>query len=76
MFDTVSIHCPGCYEPLEVQSKAGTCELEIFDEKEMPADIANDLKGELITCHLCKRTWELALYDWKPTVPVFLKEVV
>jgi uncharacterized protein YbaR (Trm112 family) len=58
-FDTVVGHCPHCAHPLEVQSKAGDCELITYSTAGVPAEIAHDLEGVGGLCSNCRKPWKL-----------------
>ena len=57
MFDSVYFTCPTpkCKNRIEVQSKAGECILETFDEDYVPYEIAKDIKGDPAYCPVCKK---------------------
>jgi len=43
MYDSIRGKCPSCGEKVELQSKAGSCSLRMYDLKKIPVEIANDL---------------------------------
>ena len=57
LFDSVNLFCPHCAAPIELQSKAGACNLENHWHLSVPAEIAQDLDGEPVTCRECKCSW-------------------
>lgn len=59
MFDSVNFRCPECRGTVEVQSKAGPCNLENYSEDEVPAKVAADIVGEEAWCEACKRSWKV-----------------
>ncbi len=58
MFDSVYVDCE-CGGRAEFQSKAGECILTCYNEHDMPAEIAADLKGEYSYCDKCNAMCEL-----------------
>jgi hypothetical protein len=53
MFDTVHFNCPSCNKLMEVQTKAGDCNLRIYHSDEVPLGIADDLNGDKEECGNC-----------------------
>lgn len=51
-FDSVHAQCE-CGETIEFQSKAGKCELRVYDISSVPLAIADDLNGESEVCPEC-----------------------
>jgi len=71
LFDIVKFWCPRCQEKIEVQSKAGDCELhEYFSAA--PASIAGDLNGEYVYCEGCNTTWQITTPVTTDNIPLFL----
>jgi len=55
MFDTVFIYCPHCSMDTRVQSKAGDCVLNNFDQSSVPVEIAKDLNMKRpMKCEHCE----------------------
>ncbi len=50
MFDTVHIICPTCKHKIEIQTKAGRCNLLRYHSDNVPADIAMSLNKREETC--------------------------
>jgi transcription elongation factor Elf1 len=71
MFDRVFFTCPNCNARIEEQSKAGTCALLEFNEKEVPIAIAGDIKGNTVYCHNCDDSFVIMLAG-RPDVPMYL----
>lgn len=58
MFDRVMFRCPnGCEDPVEVQSKAGTCTLASISALRVPWDIATDIVGDHVYCESCRHSF-------------------
>lgn len=53
MYDKVWINCLNCGAQVEFQSKAGPCNLNEYDIRDVPSTIAGDLDGEVEECHIC-----------------------
>lgn len=53
MFDEVCFKCPDCEFRVNVQSKAGKCDLKSYNSLEVPVEIANDIDGDVIFCENC-----------------------
>lgn len=53
LYDTVRFPCPSCGEPLDLQSKAGACELSVYYLDAVPAEIAHSVQGRAVTCRAC-----------------------
>jgi ssDNA-binding Zn-finger/Zn-ribbon topoisomerase 1 len=71
MFDTVDFECPNCHQQLQVQSKAGPCNLGTYYEKAVPLSIASDLNGDKEECPGCHTKLVLKLKS-SNTVPMHL----
>jgi predicted metal-binding protein len=71
MFDRVIFTCPNCQARIEEQSKAGTCSLLEFNEREVPIAIAGEIKGNTVHCDNCKETFVIML-GGRPDVPMYL----
>lgn len=66
MFDTAWFVCPRCGEELDIQSKAGDCNLHDYNATYgVPEDIAIDIEGELVYCPKCHKE-----YIVKPFKPI------
>jgi hypothetical protein len=52
-FNSVKIACPKCGKVNELQSKAGSCEMEVFDPRLVPPAEAVDLDGTTCDCSHC-----------------------
>jgi uncharacterized Zn finger protein len=52
-FDSVVARCPNCNEEVEFQSKAGRCNMRIFNPGEVPYGIAADLDRTEERCRSC-----------------------
>lgn len=50
MFDWVTIKCRSCGKELNLQSKAGECDLTVYRLDTVPKEIAADIIGESINC--------------------------
>lgn len=76
LFDSVFFDCRKCGENIEVQSKAGECELKRYRNDNVPTDIAVSIKGEVITCENCGSVYEIlsSLPDRVPLI-LYSKEV-
>lgn len=59
MFDSVNFACPKCRSIVEVQSKAGGCNLRTYSSQNVPAVIAADLSGDTVQCPSCNETWQV-----------------
>ena len=46
MFDSVMIDCPKCGKPMEFQSKAGGCGLDVFTLENAPSEVLMDIMNE------------------------------
>ena len=55
MFDSVMVTCPHCKKKTEVQSKAGRCDLEQYDETDVPVIVAVSLVDYLEGCGHCQK---------------------
>ena len=75
MYDTVNFSCPKCETDIEVQSKAGDCNLEDFSFREVPPEIAKDIDGEEVRCKKCDSLWAVIRRDPKQTVRMGLTRV-
>lgn len=56
MYDVVNIPCPNCGNRIQVQSKAGPCDLEsyfIYSEPVAPPKVLADLDGLGFECSQC-----------------------
>lgn len=73
MFDRVWFKCPGCSNRLELQSKASECQLNSFEEEEVPSEIAVDISGEQISCPSCDGVYQVTEVRPIPTVRMRLK---
>lgn len=62
MFDTVAFRCPKCYEPVEVQSKAGRCSFDHHESTRVPVEIAKDINGTTFKCTGCNAVLEIFNY--------------
>lgn len=61
--DLVVGQCPHCGHRLEVQSKAGACEMRSYTTTAVPAEIAIDAAGVGGLCGSCGQRWELVCED-------------
>ncbi len=53
-FDTVRLRCPVCDQSeIEIQSKAGDCELVEYTERAVPVEIAAAIQGKRARCSEC-----------------------
>lgn len=59
LYDSIYLKCPHCGEQEEVQSKAGKCDMEIFDKNSVPVIIAAALQDDDWTCYHCKETFRI-----------------
>lgn len=62
MYDSVIFTCPECGGDIEEQSKASYCTLSRYDSKEIPANIARDIEGNIIVCG-CGEEFVVELVD-------------
>lgn len=53
MFDTVHVKCPLCGGLIEIQSKAGECNLLHFRYDSVPVAVADDIDGDSLSCKKC-----------------------
>jgi hypothetical protein len=72
MFDSVMFNCPKCNKVIEVQSKSGACTLACYEPDEVPAAIAGDIYGELVSCE-CGEEWKVSSSDIHKTVRMMLR---
>lgn len=63
MFDSVIGKCPHCGEKVEMQSKAGVCNMEEYNIRQVPVVIAEDLNKTKAkyntTCEHCSKRFTL-----------------
>lgn len=59
MFDSVYVSCPNCGVVVELQSKAGKCELKRYKMVEAPAQLLLDLADRNETCSHCGKSFYL-----------------
>lgn len=73
MFDSVNFTCPECGGKVEVQSKAGNCDLEEHPPECVPMAIAADIEGECGICYDCGESFRV--YSLMPLkgVPMGIK---
>lgn len=64
-FDTVIGKCPKCDGRVEIQSKAGECNLKKYQMNRVPADIAMSIQDSIALCHSCN-----AKFTIKPVRPI------
>ncbi len=76
-FDAVVGQCPHCGHRLEVQSKAGDCDMKTYTTTAVPVEIAVDVHGYGGTCDHCGQPWTLvcdALQHYYPMAFVVPEE--
>ena len=59
MFDSLLVNCPNCRGEVEFQSKAGDCNLDVYNIHNVPAQIALDCKTDSEVCLTCGRQVKL-----------------
>lgn len=59
MFDSVIFNCPSCERGIEIQSKAGECNLRNFSNHAVPVEIAVDIDGRSAWCENCNRSFTI-----------------
>jgi hypothetical protein len=55
LYDEVSIICPYCNQLFYWQSRAGECKLITYSLNDAPANIVEDLLGDIVWCNHCKK---------------------
>lgn len=75
MFDSVMFLCTECGAPIEVQSKAGECFMEVFSPDDVPTEIAVDIAGEPVWCPKCEVEFLVKTDSIPSTVECWLKKV-
>ena len=62
-FDTVITRCNKCGTKCEFQSKAGACQLDVYEawKTRIPISIAGDLDGQEETCSKCQASVSLQI---------------
>ncbi|MGV3278250.1 hypothetical protein ACFX5K_01215 [Rickettsiales bacterium LUAb2] len=71
MFDSVRIKCPACNADNEIQSKGGRCDLDTYDQYDVPIEIAIGLDYKM-ECENCKKQWNITYAKYN--VSVFLTD--
>lgn len=80
MFDSVMVPCPKCGKPLEFQSKADECAMNVWPLEKAPSHVLSDIMNEPIYHRTCGH-W-IALIDprfpppWRPRPALRAVEVV
>lgn len=59
MFDTVIFGCPNCGKHVEIQTKAGKCNLGKIPCYEIPIEIALSIEGEYVRCENCDNSFQI-----------------
>lgn len=59
MFDSVYFDCPNCETSIEHQSKAGRCFLDVYNNNNVPCEIAVDIENEDVFCDNCQETFKI-----------------
>ncbi len=73
MFDSIHFECPGCFQILSTQSKAGDCMLTDYPQDVVPVDIAGDIVGSFVYCDQCLKSFEIKFGpNPRRTVPMML----
>ncbi len=69
-FDSVYFGCPDrqCIGLVEFQSKAGGCDLEVFQPECVPLSIAGDIEGDVEMCPECGTSLKVRLLQSTGTV--------
>ena len=67
LFDRVMADCPNCGKPVEFQSKAGECYMNVYSVKDAPTEVLTDILNSPEYCRHCEE-W-CCLFD-----PNFLPE--
>lgn len=68
----VETRCPKCGESHTLQSRVGDHDFRTYNEEDVPACVAEDLKGERLFCSRCESELEVAVQ----TMVVFRLKVV
>ena len=58
MFDSLYIKCPKCRKLLQLQSKSGSCGLNAYTKRNLPAQVAFGMIGLIVKCSRCKKNWK------------------
>lgn len=56
LYDSVVMNCPQCGLAVEAQSKAGECNLNVFDRLNAPLSIKADIIGYVTQCTHCGKS--------------------
>lgn len=56
-FDTIILRCPSCRSRMEIQSKAGPCNLDTYTLSSCPPAILGDLHDYTDQCVNCNRSF-------------------
>lgn len=62
-FDTVKFNCPFCKETTDVQTKVDICAMIVYEMTDVPANIASELNGTIISCGHCHAAYMLQAID-------------
>lgn len=70
MFDTIEFKCAKCGNTIEVQTKSGSCQLEVYKADKVPVSVAVGAP-RINICGQCGRVWRLRKFV-EPTVSLEL----
>jgi len=73
LFDSVIAHCPKCGNPVEFQSKAGPCDMDVYSSTEVPPKIAAALDGQKQACDTCGTEVQIFLDPPRPSVKMWVQ---
>lgn len=59
LFDTVWLKCPECSSKINIQTKAGSCELQEYYINIAPPDILGSLNGLESNCPECGKLYHI-----------------
>jgi hypothetical protein len=73
VFDSVIAHCPKCENPVEFQSKAGRCYMDVYNSTGVPPEIAAALDGQKQACDTCGTEVQIFLKMPTPAVRMWVR---
>ena len=75
MFDTVVFTCPNCEIPIERQTKAGICELNMYSSLAVPITVAESLEDTDVECPNCEEVWTVTPeHPYVKSIPLALTQ--
>jgi len=75
-FDRITVPCPRCQEPQEIQSKGGACMFRHYTLQNAPPDVLGDANRHApFTCEKCKATFKVHVVCMAQTVLTVPNEV-